>query len=531
VLIRDGAHDNQIGDSTDWGGNVISGNFGSGVHLTGSGTANNLLLGNVIGPDIRGYVALGNGLVSGDGVLIDHGAAANTIGGATTGARNIISGNPRYGVHVSGPGCGFNRIEGNYIGLTGPGTSTLSNAAGVVIDSGAHHNTIGGTFGAGGNVISGNRADLFPNGGGVVLRDNGTSFNEVSGNVIGLDAAGARIIANGSGGVLIGDGASHNTIGGDSPGLGNVITGNGYGQFYPGRGGGVHLYGQGTSHNRIQGNSLGYSVNGLSMLGNLGHGIGIFAGASDNQIGGDTPSSGNTIVDSERHGVFIDGPITARNTLRHNLIFSNDSAGIELSSGAQDGLQPPLLLEATEAYVVGVDAPPHGIVDIYVAAPDAYGRGEGRRIVGDATADAGGAFTVFVDGVTEGDMLTALATDLDGNTSAFSLNIIAELLVSVEDPGPLRPIAFALEQNYPNPFNPSTTIRYALPRAANVRLTVHNSLGQVVATPVAACQPAGWHEVVWSGMAADGLPVASGVYFYRLDTDTATSTRKMLLIR
>ena len=88
------------------------------------------------------------------------------------------------------------------------------------------------------------------------------------------------------------------------------------------------------------------------------------------------------------------------------------------------------------------------------------------------------------------------------------------------------PTEFALEQNYPNPFNPSTTIRYGLPSRSHGVLTVHNTLGQQVATLVEGEQEAGFHEVQFD---ASGL--ASGVYLYRLQAGDFVSTKSMLILK
>ncbi len=88
------------------------------------------------------------------------------------------------------------------------------------------------------------------------------------------------------------------------------------------------------------------------------------------------------------------------------------------------------------------------------------------------------------------------------------------------------PGTFGLQQNYPNPFNPSTTIRYALPHASFVTLTVYNTVGQGVAQLVNEPQQAGYHEAVFRG---DGL--ASGVYFYTLRAAGFVQTRKLVLVR
>ncbi|MCB1317600.1 MAG: T9SS type A sorting domain-containing protein [Leptospiraceae bacterium] len=58
------------------------------------------------------------------------------------------------------------------------------------------------------------------------------------------------------------------------------------------------------------------------------------------------------------------------------------------------------------------------------------------------------------------------------------------------------PVQFSLEQNYPNPFNPSTTLKYALPTNADVRLEIYNVLGQLVKVLVDADQTAGFKTTI-----------------------------------
>jgi len=98
--------------------------------------------------------------------------------------------------------------------------------------------------------------------------------------------------------------------------------------------------------------------------------------------------------------------------------------------------------------------------------------------------------------------------------------------VNVEENALAAPISFALHQNYPNPFNPSTTISYDLPRESVVTLKVFNLLGEEVRTLVNQRKEAGRHLVNFD---AEGLP--SGVYLYRLQTETSTLSRKTLLLR
>lgn len=88
------------------------------------------------------------------------------------------------------------------------------------------------------------------------------------------------------------------------------------------------------------------------------------------------------------------------------------------------------------------------------------------------------------------------------------------------------PTVFALNQNYPNPFNPSTVVSFDLPVASRVSITVFNVLGQKVTTIVDEEMVAGSHEKSW-----DATEYSSGLYFYRIQADNFTETKKMLLLK
>jgi len=88
------------------------------------------------------------------------------------------------------------------------------------------------------------------------------------------------------------------------------------------------------------------------------------------------------------------------------------------------------------------------------------------------------------------------------------------------------PLVFGLEQNYPNPFNPSTTISYTLETAGNVNISVYTLMGQRVATLVNEAKTAGTYSVRWNATGA-----ASGMYYYRLEANGQSITRKMTLIK
>ncbi|MDT3694753.1 MAG: choice-of-anchor J domain-containing protein [Ignavibacterium sp.] len=85
---------------------------------------------------------------------------------------------------------------------------------------------------------------------------------------------------------------------------------------------------------------------------------------------------------------------------------------------------------------------------------------------------------------------------------------------------------FELSQNYPNPFNPSTSIKFNLPVASNVKLSVFNLLGQEVKTLVNGFKTAGSHTITF-----DASALSSGIYLYKIEANNFTQTRKMTLIK
>ena len=93
------------------------------------------------------------------------------------------------------------------------------------------------------------------------------------------------------------------------------------------------------------------------------------------------------------------------------------------------------------------------------------------------------------------------------------------------------PKKFELSQNYPNPFNPTTTIKFNLPEAGNVKLTLFNILGQEIKTLVNEFKESGVHTINF-----DASELNSGIYIYKLEAGSSqgqafTQTRKMNLIK
>ena len=257
---------NTIGGTSSADRNVISGNVSAGVQFYTSAATGNKMLGNYVGTNAAGNVAVGNG----GGVLVQ--AGSNTIGGTTAGSRNVISGNANNGITINVGGAKYNVVQGNYIGTNAAGTARMGNGMyGVEISQ--PNNTVGGTTAAARNVISGNKYS------GVVLWLGSGSYNKVQGNYIGTDYTGRYDLGNTWSGVEIVDGSSHNLIGGATSAERNVIGGN--------EKDGVRVY-RGTN-NKIQSNYLGLGSDGYANVKNTGDGVRLietsYTSISSNRIG------------------------------------------------------------------------------------------------------------------------------------------------------------------------------------------------------------------------------------------------------
>lgn len=93
------------------------------------------------------------------------------------------------------------------------------------------------------------------------------------------------------------------------------------------------------------------------------------------------------------------------------------------------------------------------------------------------------------------------------------------------------PESFRLHQNFPNPFNPETEIRFQLPEASPVVLTIFNIVGHKIHKLVDEQYEAGNHSVRWDGKDGRGNVVSSGVYFYKIQTRTFSQIKKMILLQ
>lgn len=98
--------------------------------------------------------------------------------------------------------------------------------------------------------------------------------------------------------------------------------------------------------------------------------------------------------------------------------------------------------------------------------------------------------------------------------------------VGIQQTGTGSPVSYSLRQNYPNPFNPVTNINFEIPISGNVKLTVYDDAGRMVALLTNGFLNAGFYSAVF-----DAENLASGVYFYNLETENYSEAKKMILIR
>jgi hypothetical protein len=138
---------------------------------------------------------------------------------------------------------------------------------------------------------------------------------------------------------------------------------------------------------------------------------------------------------------------------------------------------------------------------------DQYGAAEGTLLY------LNGKFNYWYNGYGPGGWSIGYATSTPGP-------------LSVQEVAPGMPEEASLEQNYPNPFNPATHIEFVMPAAGRATLKVFDLRGAEVATIVDATLPAGRHAYQWNAQR-----VSSGVYFYRLQADGLSESRKMIVVK
>lgn len=301
-------------------GNVIAGNRLNGIRIAGAQTKENQAVGNLIGMRLPGDSAMPN---RENGVLIED-ARENLIGSAQDGGRNIVSGNTKSGIMITGSTAALNVIVGNYIGLNSDGTNTVPNGLNGVRLENSQATFVGSTGQFERNVISGhNEAGVLMKGGG---------GHGLQNNYIGVNPAGNAPMPN-----LIGvaiENSNSNAVGLPAFGGGNIISCNilhGVQIFGDTPSGGID-----TGINGVQNNSIGTDLTGTLNLGNGLHGVGIFGIAEYNTVGSAGIGGFNRIAFNGGAGVVRPANDEANGVLV-NFIYSNEELGIDIGD---DGVTP-----------------------------------------------------------------------------------------------------------------------------------------------------------------------------------------------
>ena len=133
----------------------------------------------------------------------------------------------------------------------------------------------------------------------------------------------------------------------------------------------------------------------------------------------------------------------------------------------------------------------------------------------------------------EGSYLCKITNTIATELTLYSrpINVTVSGGVGVTDHSISNPKAFALYQNYPNPFNSSTVIKYDLPEASIVVLKIYNLFGQEIKTLANELQTAGEKKILWNGLNVQGQKVSSGIYVYKIKTESFSKSNKMIMIK
>ena len=350
---------NTIGGTTAAARNLISGNIGNGILIANAFASGNQILGNFMGTTVSGASQLPNGT---DNISIVS-ASGNIIGGAATGAGNVISASAGLGIRLLV--ASSTMIQGNRIGTNAAGNADFGNEVGGIDILDGANNTIGGGAAGAGNQISGNSFL------GISISGTPSTGNLIKGNLIGVQGNGVSPLGNDLDGVFIGNSATNTTVGGAS-GEGNLIAFNG--------GAGVFVE-----------SGTGQSIQRNSIFSNSGLGIDLApAGvtANDNQDG-----------DSGANGLQNFPVLTAAST-----------------SGGGSNVQGTLNSTPSSSFTLHFYSSANG---------DPSGFGEGQVFLDAAVVNTDGSGNAsfnlnFAAQVTPGHVITATATNAQGSTSEFS---------------------------------------------------------------------------------------------------------------
>ncbi|MEL6250875.1 MAG: hypothetical protein AAFR87_02590 [Bacteroidota bacterium] len=558
----------QIGGTGLNEGNLIAGNGGVGVFFNNCDSS--FVLGNKLGVDITGTIAIGNA----------QGTSANssremTIGGNTAAHRNLISGN---GIGIQLYISSKSYIHGNYIGTDISGTFAIPNSSNGIYARG-DSNEIGGILPGEGNIISGN------GNGGITLFgssfENDTSTdNKIWGNLIGTDITGIAAIPNRIG-ISVSNLVNKLEIGGNTANHRNIISGNTtqgiqvnfsdsthiYGNFIGtdisgtlalGNGtNGIHInncdytqIGNGTlaganiiSSNTengiilsngndstfIQHNYIGTDFSGLQYLPNNLNGIYIRLNNTNSLLGGTNAGEGNFIANNLLRGIEVNSASALNHRILGNSIYGHPNPGIQLSGGNNNQAAPDIT-----GFSGTINTTINGT---FTSAPNTTYRleffssptsAQGKTFLGFSiiTTDAVGNYLLnetFPLTITAAEpILTATATDPNGNTSAFGVEAVLE----VEERQGHLAINTKEIIRYENPLSSLSQIEIQLPADRFLSVSLLNLDGREVISLYRGRYETN-QPLILSCEALDNI--SSGVYLLQISGESIRLTEKVIL--
>ncbi|HVD40185.1 MAG TPA: CSLREA domain-containing protein [Solirubrobacterales bacterium] len=469
IFIDPGSDDAEIGGNATTARNVIAGNNLEGLDIEGASGA--IVRGNFFGVAPDGTTQMGNAKnieVTDSTAGLGFEAKNNEIGqqltaeaGATStcdGGCNLISGAISYGVDLAGnggneaPASGPTLVAGNHIGLGVTGMTAIPNAQRGVLVGDADEASIGGSSSGYGNHINGGFIGVLA----------GASADDlvVDSNQIGLNGAGDPLSPPSEGVNVSSEGISglnHETeIQGNAiVGTGVGITQHSVGAFIeeneivdPGIG--IYTYGFVGAHGNLIANNAIVSASQQGMLlenddnfvignevlesGSAGIRVQPFLtiGVSANQIGGDSKSEENLIVQSGGPAIEIEDFETENNEVGRNVGSENNGPFIDLIStepgtepnGPNEGIKPPAIGSAKQSSASGSGAQPGATVRVFRKANAEAG--ELEAFLAETVVDGSGNWSAaFSSAIPAGTLVTATQTNTSGGTSELATPVAA----------------------------------------------------------------------------------------------------------
>lgn len=401
----------QVGGSTPAERNIVSGNT-NGIYFS-TDSDNNSIYGNYVGTDLTGANMLAN---THQGVYVR--GDSNQVGGTLPGQGNLISGNTQHGIQVSGNLTGGfyprgNTIQANLVGTDLSGTVAIPNGYGINLNHGCEGTLIGGSTPAARNLVSGNTRQ------GIRLHIADSTY--MYGNYVGTDISGSVGLGNQDAGIDV-SWSTKTFIGNATANEANVIAASASHGIY------IHHV---SDSNYVQHNYIGTDATGLLNLANTRNGVQVGDRSTHTEIGGVLAGEGNIIANNLNGGVEINGVTSFDNRILGNSIYDHPLEGIRLANGNNMQTAP-----SVTGFITG---PTSTISGTFTSLPNTTYRMEfftsntgdqGKTFIGAAniTTDATGFYGVnetFPVTITAAQpIVTVTATDPDGNTSPFGIEVI-----------------------------------------------------------------------------------------------------------